>query len=47
MTSLPRFFHDQRGALFGLDARIALAIFGILSVVAGVSIVTSVDGTRG
>lgn len=28
---------NQRGAMFGLDARIALAIFGILSVVAGVA----------
>ncbi len=28
---------SQSGAMFGLDARIALAIFGILSVVAGVS----------
>ncbi|MCA3243934.1 MAG: hypothetical protein INF43_01330 [Alphaproteobacteria bacterium] len=27
--------HPQRGAMFGLDARIALAIFGLLSVVAG------------
>jgi type II secretory pathway pseudopilin PulG len=26
---------SQRGALFGLDARIALALFGILSIVAG------------
>ncbi|PZP39178.1 MAG: hypothetical protein DI585_04990 [Pseudomonas fluorescens] len=39
-------FMDQRGALFGLDARIALAIFSILSVVAGVAVVTNVDGTR-
>ncbi len=29
--------NNQRGAMFGLDARIALAIFGVLSVVAGVS----------
>lgn len=29
--------HGQLGAMFGLDARIALAIFGILSVVAGVA----------
>lgn len=29
--------HHQSGALFGLDARIALAIFGLLSVVAGVT----------
>lgn len=30
-------YHAQLGAMFGLDARIALAIFGILSVVAGVT----------
>lgn len=28
---------NQKGAIFGLDARIALAIFGVLSIVAGVS----------
>ncbi len=27
--------HSQRGAMFGLDARIALAIFGVLSIVGG------------
>lgn len=31
------FITSQRGAMFGLDARLALAIFGILSVVAGVT----------
>ena len=31
------FLTNQSGAMFGLDARIALAIFGILSVVAGVA----------
>jgi hypothetical protein len=36
----------QSGALFGLDARIALAIFSILSVVASVAVVTNIDGTR-
>ncbi len=30
-------FLGQSGAMFGLDARIALAIFGLLSVVAGVA----------
>lgn len=39
-------FHSQSGALFGLDARIALAIFSILSVVAGVAVVTNIDSTR-
>jgi Tfp pilus assembly major pilin PilA len=29
--------NTQQGAMFGLDARIALAIFGVLSVVAGVA----------
>lgn len=38
--------HTQSGALFGLDARIALAIFSILSVVAGVAVVTNLDSTR-
>lgn len=37
---------NQSGALFGLDARIALAIFSILSVVAGVAVVTNIDSTR-
>ena len=31
--------HSQLGAMFGLDARIALGIFGLLSVVAGYSAV--------
>ena len=38
---------SQSGALFGLDARIALAIFSILSVVAGVAVVLNIDSTRG
>ncbi len=29
---------SQRGAMFGLDARIALAIFGGLSIVTGASL---------
>jgi type II secretory pathway pseudopilin PulG len=37
---------SQSGALFGLDARIALAIFSILSVVAGVAVVMNIDSTR-
>lgn len=38
--SIPTLSHplsSQSGAMFGLDARIALAIFGVLSVVAGVA----------
>lgn len=38
--------HSQRGAMFGLDARIALAIFGLLSVVAGVAAI-NVLGSAG
>lgn len=36
---------SQRGAMFGLDARIALAIFGGLSVVAGAAVVSSLRET--
>lgn len=35
--------HSQRGAMFGLDARIALAIFGILSIVVGAAVVINLD----
>ncbi len=38
---------SQSGAIFGLDARIALAIFGVISVVAGVAIVVNMDSVRG
>lgn len=37
---------SQSGALFGLDARIALAIFSIISIVAGVAIVANMDSSR-
>lgn len=37
MRFIPSYLTSQSGAMFGLDARIALAIFGILSVVAGVT----------
>lgn len=43
-THLFSSFKNQRGAMFGLDARIALAIFGILSVVAGVSSINVLGG---
>ncbi len=39
-------FTCQRGALFGLDARIAIGIFSILSVVAGTAGVMSVGSIR-
>lgn len=38
--------NSQRGAMFGLDARIALAIFGGLSVVAGAAIISAVTETN-
>ena len=44
-TNLP--IASQSGALFGLDARIALVIFSVLSVVAGVAMVMNIDSTRG
>jgi hypothetical protein len=37
---------SQKGALFGLDARIALAIFSIISVVAGTAMVVNLDSVR-
>lgn len=37
MKTYPRLLASQRGAMFGLDARIALAIFAVLAVVAGVT----------
>lgn len=39
-------FRNQRGAMFGLDARIALAIFSILSIVAGAAVVINLDETN-
>lgn len=45
-TSLPGYLAtSQSGAMFGLDARIALAIFSILSIVAGAAIVINLDDT--
>jgi type II secretory pathway pseudopilin PulG len=40
MPPLTAWLKNQRGAMFGLDARIALAIFGVLSVVGGYSATT-------
>lgn len=37
---------SQRGAMFGLDARIALAIFGIIAVIAGMAVVVNRDTTN-
>lgn len=40
------FFKNQKGAMFGLDARIALAIFGGLSVVMGASMLQIMGDSR-
>jgi hypothetical protein len=45
--SLAPLLSSQRGALFGLDARIALFIFGILSIVAGVAGLSNLTQPRG
>lgn len=37
---------SQSGALFGLDARIALAVFALISVVAGAAMVLNLDNTN-
>ena len=41
-----KFFKKQRGAMFGLDARIALSIFAGLSVVTGVSMIQILKDSR-
>lgn len=46
MTMLKAFFKRQKGAMFGLDSRIALAIFGGLSVVMGASMVQVLGDRR-
>ncbi|MCP5404883.1 MAG: hypothetical protein H6922_01475 [Pseudomonadaceae bacterium] len=38
--------HSESGALFGLDARIALAIFGVLSLVSGAALLAGLDSSR-
>lgn len=43
---LKKTLSSQMGAIFGLDARVALAIFAVLSVVAGASAVLSVQSIR-
>ncbi len=45
MLSLKK-FKNQKGAMFGLDARVALAIFGGLSVIAGAAVFSSISETR-
>jgi len=36
----------KRGAMFGLDARIALAIFGALSVISGAALYSAIQGAK-
>ncbi len=38
--------HSQRGALFGLDARIALMVFSVLAIVAGAAMVLNLNESR-
>ena len=42
----PATCHPQSGALFGLDARIALAVFGVLTLIAGAAIINNMDSSR-
>lgn len=37
---------SQRGALFGLDARIAMAVFAVLTLVAGAAVISNLDSSR-
>lgn len=46
MHPCPHAAQSQSGALFGLDARIALAIFSIVAVVAGVAVVANFSDTK-
>lgn len=41
-----RIIHSQRGALFGLDARIAMAVFAVLTLVAGAAVLGNLDSSR-
>ena len=43
---MQRHNNSQLGALFGLDARIALAVFSLLAVVAGAAMVMNVNESR-
>ncbi len=38
--------NPQTGALFGLDARIAMAVFAVLTLVAGVAVLGNLDSSR-
>ncbi|HAG52695.1 MAG TPA: hypothetical protein DCL21_02800 [Alphaproteobacteria bacterium] len=38
--------NSQKGAMFGLDARIALAIFGALSVISGAALYSAIQNAK-
>ncbi|HAG52757.1 MAG TPA: hypothetical protein DCL21_03115 [Alphaproteobacteria bacterium] len=38
--------YDKKGAMFGLDARIALAIFGALSVISGAALYSAIQNSK-
>lgn len=46
MKNVSQELRSQRGAMFGLDARVALAIFAGLSAIAGVAVFSAVRDTR-
>lgn len=47
MKNINKTLQNQRGAMFGLDARITLAIFSGLSVLAGYTVTTNLDYITG
>lgn len=46
MLNKKHFLKSQKGAMFGLDARVALAIFGGLSIIAGTAVFSSIRETN-
>jgi len=46
LDSVSQEFSAKKGAMFGLDARIALAIFGALSVISGAALYSAIQESR-
>ena len=46
MMHTPSALNRQSGALFGLDARIAMAVFAVLTLVGGYTVVNNMDSSR-
>lgn len=46
MMIQPNIIRNQRGAMFGLDARVAIAIFGSLGLVVGITIATTIPSVQ-